>query len=56
MEDVSDRFSQSSSMNRARAMTLMEALATLHAHFWGRVGEWDRGSFWTVDRRRHRGG
>ena len=36
MEDVSDRFQQSCSMDRSRAMALMEALATLHSHYWGK--------------------
>ncbi len=58
MEDVSDRLAQSASMNRAQAVTLMEALATLHAHYWDseKVNGMERGSFWVLERRKHRGG
>ena len=56
MEDVSDRFQQSCSMDRSRAMALMEALATLHSHYWGRVGHRERGSFWTMERRKPKRG
>ena len=56
MEDVSDRFQQSCSMDRSRAMSLMEALATLHSHYWGKVDQRERGSFWTMERRKPKKG
>ena len=56
MEDVSDRFQQSCSMDRSRAMALMEALATLHSHYWGEVDHRERGSFWTMERRKPKKG
>ena len=56
MQDVSDRFQQSCSMDRPRAMALMEALATLHSHYWGKVNHRERGSFWTIERRKPKKG
>ena len=41
---------------RPRAMALMEALATLHAHYWGKVDHRERGSFWTMERRKPKKG
>ena len=56
MEDVSDRFQQSCSMDRPQALALMEALATLHSHYWGKVDHRERGSFWTMERRKPKKG
>ena len=54
MEDVSERYEQSSSMDDRRARGLMTTLAKMHSFFWKHptLEGLDRGSFWVLERRR----
>lgn len=52
MEDVSNFYSQGSSMNDTQARNLMRCLANFHACSWSQIQHLDRGGFWTLVRRR----
>ncbi len=61
MADLRDTFYQEATLTKKQAVTLLEALARFHAHFWkertddgegNSTREQDRGGFWTMHRRK----
>jgi len=52
MQDLSDDYYQKAMMTAGEARVVLERLAELHSHYWGSMEGRDRGSFWTLGRRR----
>ena len=52
MEDLSQNYIQKPMMNTEEAKLVMNSLARLHAHYWNRVDQVPRGSFWVLEKRK----
>ena len=53
MQDLDSDYIQKPGMSEEEARSVMESLARLHAHYWGKVPETSpRGSFWVLEKRR----
>ena len=53
MQDLGSDYIQKPGMSEEEARSVMESLARLHAHYWGKVPETSpRGSFWVLEKRR----
>ena len=51
MQDLSDDYFQKPMMTEKEAKVVLESLAELHAHFWGKMEGVQRGGFWVLQRR-----
>ena len=53
MQDLGSEYIQKPMMNYEEAKLVMNSLARLHAHYWGKVPEtYPRGSFWVLEKRK----
>ena len=51
MQDLSKDYFQKPMMSEEESRIVLEGLADLHSHFWGRVDRVARGGFWVLHRR-----
>jgi len=55
MDDLSGSYLQKPAMNRQEARCVMDSLARLHSHYWGKMEGIERGTFWQLKLRKELG-